>query len=143
MRAAAFALAVAMVLGTVHAQQPAPAPAGLPTLDFDYFKTRVQPVFLHKRPERARCYVCHSRGTPLVLQQLSPGETTWDDEQSKKNFAAIRRVVVPGNVRASRLLMMPLAEEAGGVSFHPGGKHWMTQDDPEFKVVAAWIIGAK
>jgi hypothetical protein len=103
----------------------------------------VQPIFLHKRPERARCYVCHSQGTPLVLEELSPGATAWNEEQSRKNFQTIRRVVVPGNVRASRLLMMPLAEEAGGISFHPGGKHWMTQDDPEFKTLAAWINGAK
>ena len=120
-----------------------PAPAGLPTLDFEYFKTRVQPILLHKRPERARCYVCHSQGTPLVIMELSPGATAWSEEQSRKNFDVIRRVVVPGNVKASRLLMMPLAAEAGGIDFHPGGKHWDNQDDPEFKILAAWVNGAK
>jgi hypothetical protein len=48
-----------------------------------------------------------------------------------------------GNPMRSRLLTMPLAEEAGGVSFHPGGKHWTSTDDPEFRVLAAWVNGAK
>ena len=143
MRRAAFAFWMVLALGSVQAQQPAPATAGLPTLDFQYFKTRIQPILLQKRPERARCYVCHSQGTPLVIQELSPGATMWNEEQSRKNFDIIRRVVVPGNVKASRLLTMPLAEEAGGISFHPGGKHWDSQDDPEFKILAAWVNGAK
>jgi hypothetical protein len=143
MRGAAFALSVALATGTVQAQQPAPATAVLPALDFQYFRTRIQPILLQKRPERARCYVCHSQGTPLVIQELSPGATMWDEEQSRKNFEIIRRVVVPGNVKASRLLMMPLAAEAGGIDFHPGGKHWDTPDDPEFKILAAWVNGAK
>ena len=43
----------------------------------------------------------------------------------------------------SRLLTMPLAHEAGGVAFHPGGKHWQAQDDPEWKLLAAWVNGQK
>jgi hypothetical protein len=131
--------AVLVASASMAAQQP----AGAPALDFEYFKTRVQPVFLTKRPGLARCYVCHSQGTPLVLQQLSPGRDSWDDEQSRKNFEAIRRVVVPGNPQSSMLLMMPLAPEAGSKLFHPGGKHWASQDDPEWRLIADWIRGAK
>ena len=134
-------LALAAAVIPVHAQQPAAAPPV--TLDFEYFRTKVQPIFLRKRPNLARCYVCHSQGTPLVLQSLSPGQTTWNEEQSRKNFEVIRRVVVPGNPRGSLLLMMPLAPEAGGVLFHPGGKHWTSQDDPEWRVLADWVRGAK
>ena len=43
----------------------------------------------------------------------------------------------------SRLLTMPLAHEAGGTEFHPGGKHWESQNDPEWKALAAWVSAAK
>ena len=112
-------------------------------LDFEVFKTRVQPVFLQKRKGLARCYACHSQGTPFRLQPLDPGSSTWSDEESRRNFEAVRRLVVPGNPQASRLLTMPLAAEAGGVAFHPGGKHWTSQDDPEWQALAAWVRGAK
>src|SRR5258708_701914 len=59
-----------------------------PSLDFEFFKTRVQPIFLARREGHARCYACHSIGTPYRLQRLSPGASTWNDEQSRKNFEA-------------------------------------------------------
>src|SRR6266478_4443704 len=59
-----------------------------PSLDFEFFKTRVQPIFLARREGHARCYACHSIGTPYRLQRLSPGASTWNDEQSRKNFDA-------------------------------------------------------
>src|SRR5437879_4849902 len=116
-------LLLAIVAAAVLAQAP-PAPGGASSLDFQFFKTRVQPIFLAKRPGHARCYVCHSIGTPFRLERLSPGATTWNDEQSRRNFEAARREVVPGNPQASRLLMHPLQEEAGGDSLHSGGKTW-------------------
>ena len=112
-------------------------------LDFEVFKTRVQPVFLQKRKGLARCYVCHSQGTSFRLQPLSPGSSSWTDEESRRNFEAVQRLIVPGNPQASRLLTMPLAAEVGGVAFHPGGKHWTSQDDPEWQALAAWVRGAK
>ena len=112
-------------------------------LDFEVFKMRVQPVFLQKRKGLARCYACHSQGTPFRLQLLSPGSSSWTDEESRRNFEAAQRLVVPGNPQASRLLTMPLAAEAGGVAFHPGGKHWTSQNDPEWQALAAWVRGAK
>src|ERR1022692_2126318 len=68
-----------------------------PTLDFEFFKTRVQALFLAKRPGHARCYVCHSTGTTFRIERLSPGATTWDDEQSHRNFDSVKRLVVPGD----------------------------------------------
>ena len=112
-------------------------------LDFEVFKARVQPVFLQKRKGLARCYACHSQGTPFRLQPLPAGSSSWTDEESRLNFEAVRRLVVPGRPQASRLLTMPLAAEAGGVAFHPGGKHWTSQDDPEWQALAAWVRGAK
>ena len=119
---------------------PATGPRGL---DFETFRTQVQPIFLNKRGEHARCYACHSQGTPLRLQQLSPGATSWSEEQSRANFQAMQRVVVPGQPKLSRLLLMPLAHEAGGTEFHPGGKHFMSMDEPEVKTLVAWITNVK
>ena len=109
-----------------------------PTLDFEFFKTKVQPIFSAKRPGHARCISCHVSGTPLRLQPLSPGKTTWNEEESRKNFEAVKRVVVPGNAK-SRLLVHLLAEQAGGDFYHSGGKHWDSQDDPEWQTLKAWV----
>jgi len=111
-----------------------------PSLDFEFFKMRVQPIFVAKRPGHARCISCHIDGTPLRLQPLSPGATTWNDEASRKNFEAMRRVVVPGSAK-SRLLVHPLAEQAGGDFYHNGGKHWNSQNDPEWQILKAWVLG--
>ena len=115
--------------------------AQTPALDFEFFKTRVQPIFLLKRPGHARCYVCHSTGTTFRLERLSPGATSWNDEQSHRNFDSVRRLVVPGDPLASRLLTHPLTPEAGGDPFHSGGKHWDSQIDPEWQTMADWVRG--
>jgi hypothetical protein len=127
-------------LGTaVQAQAGKPATAPAFPLDFTTFRAKVEPVFLKKRPEHARCVVCHSQGTNFRLQELSPGATGWTEAQSRKNFEQVQRLVVPGNPAASRLLLMPLAEEVGGIHFHPGGKHFMSLNDPEWKGMADWV----
>ncbi len=122
------------------ASATAAAAAKPAALDFDYFKTRVQPIFLAKRPGHARCITCHSNGQPRLVA-LPEGATTWDDAQSKQNFEAWQRVVVPGDPMASRLLMHPLAKTAGGDPFHAGGKHWQSQSDPEWQTLAGWVSG--
>src|SRR5262252_8183146 len=125
---------VAWVLAAaaVSAQQP--------SLDYEYFKTKVQPIFLNKRTGHARCISCHGSGTPLRLQPLDPGATTWTEEESRKNFQIIQRVAFAGNAR-SRLLLHPLEENAGGDFFHSGGKHWTSQNDPEWQTLKNWVMG--
>jgi len=112
-----------------------------PSLDFEYFKTKVQPILLAKRPGHARCISCHGQGTPLRLQPIAPGATSWTDEEAQKSFDAIKRVASAG--AKSRLIMHPLEESAGGDFYHSGGKHWTSQNDPEFLVLKAWVEGAK
>src|SRR5437762_2882226 len=70
--------------GGLPASQAPAAAAG--SLDYEYFKTKVQPIFLAKRTGHARCIACHGSGTPLRLQPLGPGVTTWSDEDARKNF---------------------------------------------------------
>ncbi len=65
----------------------------------------------------------------------------WTDEESRKNFDGVRRIVVPGSAK-SRLLMHPLAEAAGGDFYHSGGKHFGSQNDPEWLTLKAWVMGA-
>jgi hypothetical protein len=95
---------------------PQPPAASSSALDFDTFKTKIEPLFLEKRPGHARCVVCHSTGTAFRLQPLVRGQGTWTDEQSRKNFEMVTRFVLPGVPSKSRLLVMPLAHEAGGTS---------------------------
>jgi hypothetical protein len=141
MRVCGLLLMLAAVVATPVAAAPQASAAGAASLDYQFFKERVQPIFLHKKPGNARCLVCHRSGAVAYLQPLSPGATTWDEEQSRKNFEAVKRFVVPGNPLKSKLLMHPLAEEAGGDDFHGGGHHWKSQDDPEWQTLAAWVRG--
>src|SRR5947209_17518367 len=121
------------ILVTWIGQQSAAPAAASSALDFDAFKTRVEPIFLAKRPGHARCIACHSTGTPLRFQPLSRGATTWSEEQSRKNFEAVQKEVLPGVPLKRRLLIHPLATAAGGDPFHNGGKHWTSQNDPEWQ----------
>src|SRR5262249_11155583 len=107
------------------------------------FKTRVQPIFTTKRAGNSRCVSCHIGGTPMRLQPFSPGSGSWDEEQSRKNFDAVRARVVSGDPLKSKLLTHPLAESAGGDPDHDGGKHWKSKDDPEWQTLAAWVRGDK
>src|SRR5678809_499683 len=129
------------LIAALMIQQPAPNAGSQPSLDYEFFKARIQPIFTTKRPGNARCVSCHSTGTPMRLQALQPGATTWNEEDSRKNFEIIRARIVPGDPAKSRLLLHPLVEAAGGDPIHDGGKHWKTQDDPEWQTLAAWVRG--
>jgi len=128
-----------LAIVTLLAQQPVSSQSKV-SLDYSFFKERVQPIFLKKRPGHARCVTCHDHRSP-PLQPLATGATTWDEEQSRKNFAAWKQFVVPGNPMKSPL--HPLAQAAGGDRFHAGGKHWKSQSDPEWQTLAAWVRGEK
>lgn len=139
--AAVLAQQLAASSGALIAQQPASVSKA--TLDFEFFRTRVQPVFLTKRPGYTRCVLCHGGGGGGAgfLQPLSPGATTWDEAQSRQNFAAVSRLVMPGQPMKSRLLTHPLEPKAGGDEFHNGGRQFTSQDDPQFQTIAAWVGG--
>jgi YVTN family beta-propeller protein len=113
-------------------------------LDFQFFKTRVQPVFLNQRGGHARCYGCHILGNKnFHLETLLAGNSTWTDEQSHRNFENAVQQVVPGDPMSSRLLIHPLAPEAGGDAFHSGGRQFASQTDPDWLVLADWVRGLR
>ena len=107
--------------------------------DYEFFKTRVQPVFAKMRAGQARCILCHTQGTAFRLAGMSPGATTWNEDQSRRNYAAALRLVVPGDPDSSRLLVHTLAPEAGGDPFHGGGKKFLSKRDPDWQEWAAWV----
>jgi YVTN family beta-propeller protein len=110
------------------------------SLDFETYRTRVEPIFLKKRQDGVRCYDCHSvLSTRLRLQPVSPGGSSWTEEQSRQNFEVVSQLVTPSNPLKSPLLLHPLAHESGGDSIHTGGKFWASQDDPEWKMLADWV----
>ena len=125
------------------------AAASSPSLDFEFFRTQVQPIFTTKRLRKTRCYVCHALGAgeggplrALQLQVLSPGATTWNDEQSRLNFEAVGRKVVPGSPEFSPLLIKPLRVDTGGGPWHGGGAQFSSPNDPAWQTIAAWVMGA-
>ena len=134
---------------TAPAQMSEGANGSSTQLDYEFFKLKVEPVFLkHRSDEHARCYVCHQMahhgGGPLSLQMLPQGATFWTEEQSRKNFETVSKLVVPGDPSRSLLLRMPLAPEAGGLAdTHQGGRQFASQDDPDWKNFKAWVMGEK
>src|SRR5271165_4472397 len=65
-----------------------------PSLDYEFFKAKVEPIFLKRRGEHARCYACHASNTgPQYLVKLSPGATTWNEEQSRKIFQNVSKLI--------------------------------------------------
>ena len=114
-----------------------------PKLDYEFFKNRVEPVFLTKRADHARCYVCHvESNNAFHLERLAPGAREWSDEQSRRNFETVSLLVNPGDPDTSRLLLHPLAPEGGGDVFHSGGRQFASKRDPAWRALAAWVNGA-
>ena len=109
-------------------------------LNFEIYRSRIEPIFLKKRQGDVRCYDCHSvMKTRLHLQTLVPGNSSWSEEQSRLNFEAVSSLVTPGEPTKSKLLLHPLAPEAGGDPTHTGGKFWASQSDPEWMMIAEWV----
>src|SRR5262245_2752108 len=59
-----FAASVyAMAPATIGAQ---PKPSAKPTLDYEFYKARVEPIFLKKKAGHTRCVVCHSESNNFL-----------------------------------------------------------------------------
>jgi hypothetical protein len=135
-------VAVGLVTLCVGAQTAAP------TLDFEYFKTKVEPIFLEKREGHARCYVCHAEGSRAAfsqfhLEKIPEGATFWTDAQSRSNFDVVMKLLVPGDALKSHFVMHTLNKTEGGDFLHQGGRQFLSKDDPDWKILAAWVNGAK
>jgi hypothetical protein len=138
-----FAAAQFAAVRAARAQVATASTAGS-TFDYEFFKSRVEPIFLKKRGDHAPCYACHSESSNLFhLAKLSPGSNFWTEEQSRSNFQSASQIAVPGDPNSSHLLLHPLAPEAGGEPFHSGGRQFSSKDDPDWKTLAEWVRGQK
>jgi len=140
---AAFAFSAAKS-GGAPARQDASKPGS--SLDYEFFKARVEPIFLKDRPGHARCYSCHGSGNgPQYLVKLSPGATSWNEEQSRQIFENVSKLVNRSDPMNSRFLIHPLSPVAGGdIEFvHTGGRQFESKDDPDWQAMAAWAGGQK
>ena len=148
-----FVVCILHAMSPVSAARPARAPAvraqgaassESSSLDYTFFKTRVEPIFLKKRPGSARCYVCHEGANhALHLEKLPSGSTSWNEDESRKNYDTVSQLVNTDDPLKSKLLLHPLAPEAGGDAFHSGGRQFKTKDDPDWKTLADWASGQK
>ncbi len=102
-------------LALVLAAFTASAARGETVLDYDFFKRKVEPIFLKKRGDHARCAVCHQlSNNAFRLEKLPDGAS-----------------------------LQPLAPQAGGNAYHSGGWQFASKNDPDWKTLAAWVNGRK
>jgi hypothetical protein len=134
-----FAVVASAFLLTSATLVPAAA-----TLDYEFYKAKVQPIFLAKRAGHAPCVMCHAEANNMLrLEPLPPGQTSWTEEQTRKNFDTVSKIVqAVDDPLTAKILLHPLAPEAGGDAFHSGGRQFATKNDPNWKIIAQWAEGA-
>ena len=100
-----------------------------PEVDFEFFRSCVQPIFFSVTEGGLSCANCHS------------AEFTQPDPE--ESFGHVSRLIEPGQPTQSRLLMHPLHPDGGGDYVHNGVRRWLTQDDPEWQMLAEWVNGER
>ncbi len=114
----------------VRTATPSEAPAEpTPDIDVEFFQACVHPIFFQPTLSGLACVNCHSE----EFTQPNP-EESWN---------AINRLIEPGHPTQSRLLMHPLHPDGGGDYAHNGVRRWLSQNDPEWRMLAAWVSGER
>lgn len=117
-------------------------PAAEPTVDFEFFRACVQRVFATPREGHIRCSNCHSAGI-IGFAPAPQSGTEWSEAEANRAFRTITRLIVPGDPEHSRFLLKPLHPEGGGSYTHNGPRRWQSRDDPEWRMLAAWVRGER
>jgi len=141
--ASAMALAGMLLAGPVQSA-PAQDTAQRKPLDYEFFKARIEPIFLKRRPGHARCYACHASGTgPQYLVPMSAGSSSWSEDQSRRIFRNVSALVDRDDPDSSLFLVHPLSPMAGGdiKRVHGGGRQFASKDDPDWKTIEQWVKG--
>jgi hypothetical protein len=126
----------------VRAAQPQAPPPASPALDFAFFESCVQPIFVKPIEGAVECTQCHSGGGNAGFARYTPGqEPYFTEDQSRANFAVLSELIEPGYPELSRFLHHPLHPDGGGDFMHNGGRRWMSKSDLEWQALAAWIRG--
>jgi hypothetical protein len=117
-------------------------PAADPPLDFEFFQACVQQVFANPRDGHIRCSNCHSAGL-MGFAPVPQNGSTWSDQEARRAFSTISRLIIPGNPEQSRFLLKPLHPDGGGSYAHNGPRRWPSRDDPEWRMLAQWVRGER
>lgn len=117
-------------------------PAAEPAVDFTFFRSCVQRVFATPREGHIACSNCHAGGLVGFAPPPQNGKT-WSDEEARRAFQSISRVIIPGNPEQSRFLLKPLHPDGGGTYTHNGPRRWQSQSDPEWQMLAGWVRGER
>lgn len=119
-------------------------PAAQPALDFEFYRSCVQEVFANPREGQIHCSECHGAN---ALDDFAPfpgdGRTVWNDEEARRGFEKLSRLILPGNPEQSRFMLKPLHPDGGGSYAHNGPRRWQSRDDPEWQMLAEWIRGER
>ena len=113
-----------------------------PPLDFEFFRACVQPVFATPREGHIKCSNCHGAGLIGFAPAPENGKS-WNDQEAKRAFSTITRLIVAGNPEQSRFLLKPLHPDGGGSYTHNGPRRWPTRNDPEWQMLAQWVRGER
>jgi hypothetical protein len=112
-------------------------------LDYEFYKAKVQPIFTEKRSGHAPCVMCHADANNMLhLEKIPEGQATWTEEQTRKNFDTVAKMVeAVDDPLTAKLLVHALAPEGGGDAFHSGGRQFASKSDPNWKIIAEWAQG--
>ena len=84
-----------------------------PPIDFEFFRACVQPVFANPREGHIKCSNCHAEGI-IGFAPVPENGSTWSEQEAKRAFSTITRLILPGNPEQSRFLLKPLHPDGGG-----------------------------
>lgn len=138
------------------------APLDLPALDFGFFVCAVQPILdrecatpaCHGNPARGLQVLSSSRmriageyqraradlGAEEIELGMHPALT---DVELSFNYEQCRAFALPrGAGGTSQLLSRPLAVAAGGVYHDERGDIFASADDPSYRTLERWLLGA-
>ena len=113
-----------------------------PALDFDFFRSCVQPVFANAREGHIKCSNCHAGGLIGFAPAPQDGKA-WNDQEARRAFSTLSRLILPGNPDQSRFLLKPLHPDGGGSYTHNGPRRWQSRQDPEWQMLAGWVRGER
>jgi hypothetical protein len=125
---------------SLPADRYVPAPG--PTLDFAFFRSCVQQVFATPREGQIRCSSCHAAGQVGFAPAPQNGKE-WSEEEARRAFQSIFRLLIPGNPEQSRFMLKPLHPDGGGSYTHNGPRRWQSREDPEWRMLAGWVRGER
>jgi hypothetical protein len=111
--------------------------------DVESYRNSVESVFTTDRggtlPGYAACVMCHTWQTSVRFSLETPAaDAGWTAEQSRRNLDVVTKLVNTADPESSRLLLKPLAPDAGGLG-HTGGTYWTSRSDREYQAILKWI----